>query len=307
MLLLRNDAGPVLDLEYFPSGQFLAAAGQARPAAGATGVARVWDLVARAERAVYARAKHRGPFRALAVAPDGQTLVLGAHEGWVAVCDPVTDGVRHWISASKGPIHALAIFPDGRTLVTAGSDMCSSVRLWEMHTGHRRADNLPQKMGGVRLLALSPDGVLLAWDTCGQVRIYHVKKEERLATLRHQEGKARALAFKPDNRTLAVVLTAPGGGSRINLYNIAAARHAGTIAVPHALAGAVGFTPDGRLLASGHDDGQVLLWDAATGRERAAFQWHEGSVTALAFAPDGMTAAAGYHDGTIVVWDLDIG
>jgi WD40 repeat protein len=243
--------------------------------------------------------------RALGVAPDGQSFAFGSDEGWVAICGTAPDSEPTWISAYKGKVYALAIFPDGRTLVTAGTDLCSSVRLWDMQSGRRRPDDLPQKMGGVRLLALSPDGEMLAWDTCGQVRIYNVKKELHLASLRHQLGKARALAFTPDSRTLAVALTAPEGGSRINLFNIAAGRHAGTIFVPHTLAGAVAFTPDGRLLASGHDDGQVTLWDASTGRLRTAFQWHEGHITALAFAPDGMTAAAGYQDGTIVVWDVD--
>lgn len=304
MLLLRGDEGPVLALQYFPDGCRLAASGQSRLAFPSEGVARIWDLISGTEQAIFRGHSH--VVRALAVSTDGQTLALGSDWGWVAICDPVTDGERQWISAYKGKVFALAMFPDGRTLVTAGTDLCSGVRLWDISSGRRRNDELPQKNGSVRLLALSPDGEMLAWDTCGQVRIYNLKKEQLFASLRHQEGKARAMAFTPDSRTLAVALTSPEGGSRINLFNISAKRHAGTIPVPHTMAGAVAFTPDGRFLASGHDDGQVSFWEATTGRLRTGFQWHESNITAMAFAPDGMTAAAGYQDGTVVVWDVDL-
>ncbi|MFI0734531.1 hypothetical protein ACH4S9_36895 [Streptomyces sp. NPDC021225] len=53
----------------------------------------------------------------------------------------------------------------------------------------------------------------------------------------------------------------------------------------------VAFAPDGRTLATGGEDGTVLLRDAATGRVRDTLTGHVGQVTSVAFSPDGRTLA----------------
>ena len=64
------------------------------------------------------------------------------------------------------------------------------------------------------------------------------------------------------------------------------------------------FSPDGRWIASGAEDGAVRVWDSRTGEPARTFRGHTGLVLRVAFSRDGLRLLSGSRDTTVKVWDL---
>ena len=64
------------------------------------------------------------------------------------------------------------------------------------------------------------------------------------------------------------------------------------------------FAPDGRTLVTGGRQGQLTVWDPATGKPRVTPTGATGLIRTVAFAPDGKTlVSASLMGQAFVVWD----
>jgi WD40 repeat protein len=68
----------------------------------------------------------------------------------------------------------------------------------------------------------------------------------------------------------------------------------------------VGFSPNGKLLATGTSN-LIRLWDIATGKEQGRMVDQGGPIVSLAFSPDGKTLASGSSYGSVWSWDVSSG
>jgi len=134
----------------------------------------------------------------------------------------------------------------------------------------------------------------------GEVRVWRVEQEAgehlHLARRAHTDV-VRALAFSPDERTLAS--GSPDGS--VKLWDVESGRllwsdwQTSTIIC-------LAFSPDGRLLASGGQEATMRLWEASLGTPLQDLP-HPGMVFALAWSPDGSLLASGDVAGTIRLWE----
>ena len=66
----------------------------------------------------------------------------------------------------------------------------------------------------------------------------------------------------------------------------------------------VTFSPDGKWLVLGMDNGQVFIWDFDSGRLSYSFQEHFGAISALCFSHNGRSFASGGLDHRAVIYDV---
>lgn len=69
----------------------------------------------------------------------------------------------------------------------------------------------------------------------------------------------------------------------------------------------IAISPDGQLLASGGDGGDITLWQLSNFQPVTILRGHSNTVTALAFSPVGGKLASVSEDATLRMWDIHSG
>ena len=113
-------------------------------------------------------------------------------------------------------------------------------------------------------------------------------------------GGAFSAAFSRDGRRIVT------GGDSVAVWDVETGAILRKMQVP-IVTYAVTFSPSGTRIASGGDDGSVILWDAQSGEPVRAVKGHRGNVRVVAFSPDGQTLLSGGFDHKLKLWSAERG
>ena len=200
-------------------------------------------------------------------------------------------------------VQSIAFTPDEKRLIAWESQL--NVLVWDLETKQPVFRfPVPSSYWGlhVGVVAVSPDGRLLAIGGLREVRGIDLTTGQIKFTVSSLPGGVTALTFSPEGGLLAV-----GTGytdATIHLLDAVSGSPAGQLTGHDAWVSSIRFSKDGKRLVSTSGDQTVRVWDIPSHSALLTLKGHVAEVWCVALTPDGQGAVSGGKDGTLLGWDL---
>lgn len=296
---------PVRQVRFLPDGRRLLVSRSPEPASGRSAL----DLISLADGArqtlTMPATEGRDRIDAVALSPDGQ------------ICYVARDGRMHAFRTSDASRLPGFDQVQGQQVIVSrdGSRLLIGHFVYPSRQVHLQVTALTVQGGAYRVLwqreleapahlaGFLPDGERFVSIDDKAVHVRAFTDGEALAKARYPSHNIYHPQISPDGKHLGVI----GYGS-MYFYDTAAPGKPRKISSGRTFGDfrSFAFHPGGRQLAVIHGGPTLVkLYDLATLRLTAKFNWKVGALMCLAFSPDGMLGAAGSHDGRIVLWDVD--
>lgn len=296
LVRLGAHEGPVVTARFSPDGRTLLTA-------SVDGSACLW----RTDTGELAfRLPHNRPLTYAAFSGDGAQVVTCCEDGAARVWDTVSGQLRFAPLQHEAKVLHAAFSADNQRLVTCGAD--GTARLWDAASGECLAIPLKTE-GDVNYTEFSPDGRWFVTASDDKTaRFWDAHSGIAAGPVLQHHDHVRQARFSPDGRSL--VTASRDGYARI--FDIQSGRLQAP-PLPHAVPLLyAAFSPDGgRVIAGGASsadtDGEVRVWDAATGQPISRPRFINSRSVTSVFSPDGCLVATVTHARRVFLWDVETG
>lgn len=253
---------------------------------------------------------------ALAISPNGQTLISGGSDKVITVRSLYTGRIIRTFNGHTDGIKSVAISPSGQTLISCSWD--NSIRVWNLQNAGNYGGSFPQSKTldsgllstmiphseAVNCVVFSPDNqaFVTASEDC-TIKLWDFRRLGLITTFTGHKDAVKSIAISPDGKFLA----SGSADSTIKIWNL------GTGELLHTLSGhsdwvkCVAISPDSKFLVSGAQDKTIKLWNLQTGELANTLIGHWSEVNSVAIGHNGHTIISGSWDKTIIVWHLQTG
>jgi len=295
-LSLRSPKGTILSIAFHPDDRTLAAMTTAEKV-------WFWNLERRDAEPRSLELAGVGLERGLAYSPDGRYLATAIGQKTIRLWDAATLEPIYDLKGHVAGIGALA-FASSTRLISGGWDR--TIRVWDLSSipdrvppplvlrGHRGfVTSVSTDRGGQRIVTAGMDHTARLW------KVDAAPADESTAT---GGLEVHCLAYSPKG-----ILLASGGPDKIVRIRDRVAASVIELIGHAGYNNAVAFNPSGQELATGDENGVVLIWDVGRRRVTRTLRGHTKAITGLAFSPGGQVLASSSEDGSVRLWNAQTG
>lgn len=269
-------ADAVLCLSFHPKGTSVASGSR-------DGSVRLWEVPTGREQAQLLA--HQGEVRALTHSPDGDFLLTAGDDREVRLWDLSKQEVVQKFTGHQEPVTALAFSADGKRVATGGGDR--KLRIYERGTA-KLLNEIPGHGLAINGVALSGDGKLAATACADQrLRVFDTATGGVKLAIPHFQGNQYAVAFLPDNRTVALAGARP---NRVLLVDTRDGSVTRTLDGHNEAVTGLSLSADGKRLATISDDRTARVYELPEGKPLVV-QALEDVPRGVALSPDGTRLA----------------
>jgi WD40 repeat protein len=227
------------------------------------------------------------------ISPDGDSLLYVCEQEFV-LADAQSGDVRYRQS-QPDLLYARGAWAPSSDRFAVGCRAPASAAVYGLDGRLEKRLTLLDEPVAIRF---SPTGETLAALSDGAIEVWELPSYRKLSE-HPLRAKGYAIAYSHSGRRIAcggalgeILLVTPDGRGAVQRISCGDA------------ANCLAFAPDDALLATGHLDGVIRLWNLASGEAPLELIGHERQVTKIVFSPDGRTLISSGHDGSTRLWSV---
>jgi WD40 repeat protein len=206
--------------------------------------------------------EHGAQTTTIALSPDGLVLATAGISDTVKIWNVESGDLAGELKSDGRHVSSIDIGRVGDFLALGGEK--GAVELWSI-AKRERTTAWTAHPKGINVIALSPDGSLLATASAKELKLWKIDNQELVRSFSGIPQPIGEMKFTPD-------------GTRL-----------------------VGTTRHGKPRTT---PGQVIVWDVESGKRLKQYDGHKTGITGVAVSPDGTVAATTSYDTSVRLWKL---
>lgn len=288
--VLKGHTKDVANITFSPDGKQLATSSD-------DGIIRLWDIHSGQPHLLLQGHKNR--VVGLRFVENGRYLVSASFDRTLRIWDTASGVTVRVLQKHTAPVTNIAIH--AQQIFSISHD--NTVKRWSTALPYQQIIDFPSDVP--ISAALAPNGKHVAIGFAdGTLRLYSLPKARLWWEQKVHTYNLLRLAFSPDSTLLA---SASFNDKTVKIWKLTEAELTAQHTFPHnSYIHSLAFSPQGNILATASDDGQIGLFPVTKPQQPIFYQAHQGRVSAVDFnVTDNAKLLSGGADGYTRLWQIN--